>query len=181
MLNFDESTGLLHCQAGIMLSEIIEIFVPKGWFLKITPGTKLITIGGAIASDVHGKNHHIEGCFSECVEEFSLMLANGEIKKCSKTNNAELFKATCGGMGLTGIILDAKISLKKINSQYIEQITIKTKNLKETFDAFEKYSNKPYSVAWIDCLAKDNEIGKCLLMVGDFENDGNLNFKSKKS
>ncbi|RXK12376.1 FAD-linked oxidase [Malaciobacter mytili LMG 24559] len=180
LLNFDESTGLLHCQAGIMLSEIIEIFVPKGWFLKITPGTKLITIGGAIASDVHGKNHHIEGCFSECVEEFSLMLANGEIKKCSKTNNAELFKATCGGMGLTGIILDAKISLKKINSQYIEQITIKTKNLKETFDAFEKYSNKPYSVAWIDCLAKDNEIGKCLLMVGDFENDGNLNFKSKK-
>ena len=83
-LNFDEKSGILHCQSGVLLKEIIEIFVPKGWFLKVTPGTKLITIGGAIASDVHGKNHHIEGCFSECVKEFKLMLPNGEIKECKK-------------------------------------------------------------------------------------------------
>lgn len=177
-LDFDESKGILHCQSGVLLSEIIESFVPKGWFLKVTPGTKLITIGGAIASDVHGKNHHVEGCFSQCVEEFTLMLPDGEIKTCKK--GEELFLATCGGMGLTGVILDAKIALKKIDSQYINQTTIKTKNLKETFEAFEEYGSKPYSVAWIDCLAKNDEIGKCLLMVGDFANDGNLNFKEKK-
>jgi len=178
-LSFEESDGILHVQSGVLLSEIINIFVPKGWFLKITPGTKLITIGGAIASDVHGKNHHIEGCFSECVKEFNLMLPSGEIVACSKTENLELFRATCGGMGLTGIILDAKIILKKIYSKNINQITIKTKNLKETFEAFEKYKEKPYSVAWIDCLAKQDNIGKCILMVGDFDDDGDLNYAKK--
>lgn len=177
-LDFDEELGILHCQSGVMLSEIIEAFVPRGWFLKVTPGTKLITIGGAIASDIHGKNHHVEGCFSECVQEMRVMLSDGTIQTCQKGD--ELFKATCGGMGLTGVILDAKISLKKINSQYINQTTIKTKNLKETFEAFEKYAHLPYSVAWIDCLAKGEDIGKCLLMVGDFADDGDLNFKEKK-
>lgn len=176
-LNFDKEKGVLHCQSGVLLSEIIDIFLPKGWFLKITPGTKLITVGGAIASDVHGKNHHIEGCFSECVKEFNLMLPSGEIKKCSKDTNSELFLATCGGMGLTGVILDVKMYLKKVNSKYINQTTIKTKNLKQTFDAFEKYAHLPYSVAWIDCLAKAENIGKCLLMVGDFANDGDLEIK----
>lgn len=177
-LDFDEERGILHCQSGVLLSEIIEAFVPRGWFLKVTPGTKLITIGGAIASDVHGKNHHVEGCFSSCVEEFTLMLPSGEIRTCKKGD--ELFFATCGGMGLTGIILEAKIYLKRINSKYINQTTIKTKNLKETFEAFEKYSHVPYSVAWIDCLASGEDIGKCLLMVGDFADDGKLDFKEKK-
>ena len=179
-LDFDEEKGLLHVQAGVLLSEILEHFVPRGWFLKVTPGTKLITIGGAIASDVHGKNHHVEGCFSECVESFRVMLADGEIVDCSKEKIPDLWRATCGGMGLTGVILDAKIYLKRINSQYIDQTTIKTQNLKETFEAFETYSDKPYSVAWIDCLAKGDEIGKCLLMVGDFRDDGKLDYKVKK-
>jgi FAD/FMN-containing dehydrogenase len=107
-LGFDENNGILHVQSGVLLSEIIDIFIPRGWFLRITPGTKLITVGGAIASDVHGKNHHIEGCFSECVEMFNLMLPDGKVIRCSKHENNELFKATCGGMGLTGVILDAK-------------------------------------------------------------------------
>jgi len=177
-LGFDEKVGVLHVQCGVMPKEIIEIFVPEGWFLKVTPGTKLITVGGAIASDVHGKNHHVEGCFSECVEEMRIMLENGEVTSCKKGD--ELFKATCGGMGLTGIILDAKISLKRINSKYINQTTIKTKNLRETFEAFEKYARMPYSVAWIDCLAQGDNLGKCLLMVGDFADDGDLGFKKKK-
>ena len=177
-LNFDETTGILTCQSGALLSEILESVVPRGWFLKVTPGTKLITVGGAIASDVHGKNHHIEGCFSECVQEFSIMLPSGEVKVCKRNSN--LFKATCGGMGLTGVILEAKISLKKINSQYIKQTTIKTKNLKETFEAFENNQESSYSVAWIDCLAKDEHIGKCLLMLGNFADDGDLEYKSKK-
>jgi FAD/FMN-containing dehydrogenase len=177
-LDFDENNGIIHCQSGVLLSEILEIAVPKGWFLKVTPGTKLITVGGAIASDVHGKNHHVEGCFSECVMEMRLMLPSGEVQICRKGD--ELFHATCGGMGLTGVILDAKISLKRIKSKNINQTTIKTKNLKETFDAFEKYSYMPYSVAWIDCLAKGNNIGKCLLMVGEFADDEDLNYKEKK-
>lgn len=178
-IEFDKEKGLLHVQSGVLLSEILESCVPRGWFLKVTPGTKLITVGGAIASDIHGKNHHVEGCFSECVQEFRIMLADGEVVTCSLKETPELFKATCGGMGLTGVILDAKIYLKKINSQYIDQTTIKTKNLKETFVAFETYKNLPYSVAWIDCLAKGDNIGKCLLMAGDFRDDGKLNYKKK--
>lgn len=177
-LDFDEQNGILTCQAGVLLSEILDSVVKRGWFLKVTPGTKLITVGGAIASDVHGKNHHIEGCFSECVEEFKLMLENGDVKTVKKGD--ELFHATCGGMGLTGVILEAKISLKPINSQHIKQTTIKTKNLKETFEAFENNQDSPYSVAWIDCLAKDENIGKCLLMLGDFADDGDLDYKSQK-
>ncbi|MDO3651445.1 hypothetical protein Q3A91_31300, partial [Nocardia mangyaensis] len=128
-----------------------------------------------IASDVHGKNHHISGCFSKSVLEMNLMLPSGEIVNLKPED--ELFKATCGGMGLTGVILDAKIKLKKINSVYINQTTIKTKNLQETFEAFEKYKDASYSVAWIDCLSKD--IGKSILMIGDFLNDGILDYKEK--
>lgn len=179
-LNFDVLNGLLYVQSGVLLSEILDICVPQGWFLKITPGTKLITVGGAIASDVHGKNHHLEGCFSECVRNFRLMLPNGTIVQCSKQDNVELFQATCGGMGLTGVILDAQITLKKINSTTIDQKTIKTKNLKETFALFEKYQDQPYSVAWIDCLAKGPHVGKSILKIGQFCNDGNLNYHSKK-
>jgi FAD/FMN-containing dehydrogenase len=179
-IDFEEKRGLLHVQAGVLLSEVLEHFVPRGWFLKVTPGTKLITVGGAIASDVHGKNHHVEGCFSECVDSFTLMLPDGEVVSCTKEETPDLWKATCGGMGLTGVILDAKIYLKKINSMYIDQTTIKTKNLKETFEAFEAYSDKPYSVAWIDCLAKGDEVGKCLLMVGDFRDDGQLDYRMKR-
>lgn len=179
-LNFYKSKGILDVQSGVLLSEILETFVPMGWFLKISPGTKLITVGGAIASDVHGKNHHLEGCFSECVEFVRLMLPNGKVVKCSKQKNKELFRATCGGMGLTGVILDARISLKKIESKYIDQKTIKTENLKETFCAFERYKNEPYSVAWVDCLAKGRKIGRSLLFLGDFSHDGDLDYKTDK-
>ena len=121
---FDTVKGVLHVQAGVLLSEILNSFVHRGWFLRITPGTKFITVGGAIASDVHGKNHHVEGCFSECVVDFRLMLPSGEVVVCSKDKNSELFHATCGGMGLTGIILDARILLKRVKSQYLKQMTL---------------------------------------------------------
>ena len=179
-LNFDKKKGLLHVQAGVILSEIIDSFVPMGWFLSVTPGTKQITIGGAIASDVHGKNHHLKGCFSESVEAFKLMLPNGEIINCSRLENLELFNATCGGMGLTGVIIDVKMYLKKIESKNINQNTIKTSSLKETFQIFEKYSNSDYLVAWIDCLARDQKIGKCLVTLGSFNDDGDLDYQPKK-
>jgi FAD/FMN-containing dehydrogenase len=179
-LDFDDKSGLLHIQAGVLISEILEYFVPRGWFLKVTPGTKFITIGGAIASDVHGKNHHIEGCFSECIKEFKIMLPDGKVITCSKETTPEFFKATCGGMGLTGVILEAKIYLKRINSKYITQITIKTENLRETFEVFEEYKYRSYSVAWIDCLAKGDKIGRGFLMVGDFKDDGDLDYHPKQ-
>jgi len=178
-IDFDEENGLLHVEAGALLSEILEHFVPRGWFLKVTPGTKLITVGGALASDVHGKNHHVEGCFSESVASFTLMNAEGEVVTCSKETTPDLWRATCGGMGLTGVILTVKLYLKRIGSQYIDQTTVKTKNLKETFEAFEAYGDKPYSVAWIDCLAKGEEMGRSLLMVGEFRNDGDLDYRLK--
>lgn len=179
-LEFNEDTGIIYVQAGVLLSDILEVIIPKGWFLKITPGTKYITVGGAIASDVHGKNHHLEGCFSNSVSEFRLMLPDGTIAVCSKTVNPEFFKATCGGMGLTGIILDAKLILKRINSKYVHQTTLKTQNLRQTFDAFEENKNVPYSVAWIDCFAQEKNTGKCVLRLGDFATDGNLIYKPNK-
>ncbi|MCP3687538.1 MAG: FAD-binding oxidoreductase, partial [Gammaproteobacteria bacterium] len=178
-LGFDEASGVLHVQAGVMLTEILDVFVKRGWFLKVTPGTRLITVGGAIASDVHGKNHHRSGCFSNSVKSFRLLLPGGSIVKCTQTENQELFRATCGGMGLTGIILDAEIVLKKVNSAFIDQQTIKTANLHETFAAFEKYKDTAYSVAWLDCLAQGDNIGRGLLMVGEFSDDGNLDYQLK--
>ncbi|WP_069470097.1 FAD-binding oxidoreductase [Candidatus Marithrix sp. Canyon 246] len=175
-LDFDQNTGILHCQAGVLLSEILETFIPKGWFVSVTPGTKLITVGGAIASDVHGKNHHVKGSFSDSIVEFTMMLENGEIIICSHSINPDIFQATCGGMGLTGIIIDAKIKFLPINSSMIDQLTIKTKNLQDTFEAFEQYKDYTYSVAWIDCMAKGDSLGRCLLMVGEHADDGNLDY-----
>ena len=178
-LGFDAQSGVLNIQAGVLLSEILRAFVHRGWFLKVTPGTSLITVGGAIASDVHGKNHHQAGCFSECVESFHLMLPDGEVVCCSRQQNHDLFKATCGGMGLTGIILDVQIVLSRINSAFLDQQTIKTRNLRETFDAFEQHQDTPYSVAWLDCLASGDNLGRCLVMTGEFRNDGDLSYQSK--
>ena len=131
-LNFDDQTGVLTCESGVSLAEILEVFVPRGWFLEVTPGTKYISIGGAIASDVHGKNHHVNGCFSSSVISFELMLPDGTIKECSRETNVTLFKATCGGMGLTGVILTACFRLRRIPSSMIAQTTLKAKNLEET-------------------------------------------------
>lgn len=179
-LDFDNGVGILHIQAGVLLADIIKYFVPRGWFLKIVPGTKFITIGGAIASDVHGKNHHIDGCFSETVIEFNLMMPDGEVKTCSQSKHQDIFRATCGGMGLTGIILDAKISLRKINSKYVNQTTIRTENLEDTFAAFEKYDSEKYNFAWIDCFAKGDKLGRSIMTIGDFADDGQLEYVPAK-
>lgn len=175
-LAFDKRSGLISCESGVLLSDIISTFLPQGWFLKVTPGTKLITVGGAVASDVHGKNHHIEGCFSECVDSFELALPGYDIIKCSRTQNADLFYATCGGMGLTGVIIQVSFFLKPVQSKWIEQKTIRTNNLIDTFAAFEQYKYYPYSVAWIDCFAQGNTLGRGVLTVGDFSKDGNLDY-----
>lgn len=154
-ISFDRIEGVLECESGVLLSDILEISVPQGYFLNVTPGTKFISVGGAIASDVHGKNHHAEGCFSEYVISFQLMKANGEVIQCSRQENEEVFWATIGGMGLTGIILSAKIKLKNIESSYIRQESIKAENLDEIFQLFDESEDWTYTVAWIDCLQKE--------------------------
>lgn len=178
-LDFDENNAILHCQAGVLLSEILEVFVPRGWFLPVTPGTKFITVGGAIASDVHGKNHHLAGSFSDHVLDFELMLPDGAIVTCSAVTNTDLFRATCGGMGLTGVILTARIRLNAISSSMIDQVTIKTENLSDTFNAFEQYQGVTYSVAWIDCLSAGKNLGRCLLMTGEHAAGKNLEYESR--
>ncbi|MGZ5211608.1 MAG: FAD-binding protein, partial [Kaistella sp.] len=132
-ISFDRLNGVIECESGVLLSQVLEVIVPQGYFLYVTPGTKFITVGGAIASDVHGKNHHAEGCFSECLEQFSLLNENAEVITCSRTENEDKFWATIGGMGLTGIILSAKFKLKNIETAYIRQESIKAENLDEIF------------------------------------------------
>lgn len=167
-ISFDRINGILECEAGVLLSEILEITVPQGYFLAITPGTKLITLGGAIASNIHGKNHHADGNFSECVLEFTLMNEKGDVLKCSREENSEKFWATFGAMGLTGIILSAKIKLKNIETAYIRQESIKAENLDEIFQLFEESEEWTYNVAWIDCLQKGKNIGRSIMMRGEF-------------
>lgn len=167
ILFFDADNGFFECQSGLTLDKILTIIVPKGWFLPVTPGTKFITVGGAVASDVHGKNHHIDGCFSAHVTEMDVAGTDGKIITCSKNENADLFWATCGGMGLTGIILRVKFDLKKIETSYIKQKQIKAKNLEEIIRLFDEYKHYTYSVAWIDCLKKGKSFGRSILMLGE--------------
>ena len=178
-LGFDRQKGTISVQAGVLLAEILEVIVPEGWFLPVTPGTKFVTVGGAVASDVHGKNHHIENSFCRYVTELTMMLADGEVLKCSRSENDELFRATCGGMGLTGIILTANLDLRKITSSLIDQTVVKTRNLEDTIRAFETYKNYAYSVAWIDCLAKGNALGRGLVMLGEHYESGQLDYKGR--
>ncbi|WP_343661582.1 FAD-binding oxidoreductase [Chryseobacterium sp.] len=166
-ISFDRLNGIIECESGVLLSDVLEIAVPQGYFLYVTPGTKFVSVGGAIASDVHGKNHHTEGCFSEYVIEFKLMTENGEIITCSREENEEKFWATIGGMGLTGIILTARFKLKNIESAYIRQESIKAENLDEIFKLFDESENWTYTVAWIDCLQKGKNIGRSILMRGE--------------
>lgn len=166
-LSFDESTGELCCQAGTLLSEILAVFVPRGWFLPVTPGTKLITVGGAIAADVHGKNHHVDGSFGQQVLSMDVMRNDGTVITCSPTENAEFFKVTVGGMGLSGIILNATFRLRKIETAFIREETVRAANLGEIMDSFEASSDWTYSVAWIDCLAKGDSMGRSIMMRGD--------------
>lgn len=168
---FDERSGLLSCAAGLTLDAILQVFMPRGWFLAVVPGTRYVSVGGAIASDVHGKNHHVEGTFCEHVSALKLMLASGQILNCSRTEHAALFHATCAGMGLTGIVLEATLRLRRIHSSTIEQRTIRTKNLQEAFEKFEENLHCTYSVAWLDCLAKGSSVGRSLLFLGEHATD----------
>lgn len=167
ILAFDSTSGRITCEAGVRLSEILDAFVPRGWFLPVTPGTKHITVGGAVASDVHGKNHHCAGSFSNHVQSLTVLIADGTIVTCSPDVRNDLFWATCGGMGLTGIILEATFTLKPIETAYIRQRIVKARNIDEAFDMFEANKHWTYSVAWIDCLSTGDSLGRSALILGE--------------
>jgi decaprenylphospho-beta-D-ribofuranose 2-oxidase len=180
-IEFNELTGVLTCEAGVSIREILQLIVPKGWFVPVTPGSSFVSIGGAIASDVHGKNHHLSGTFSEHLLSFDLMLGAGEIVSVTKDSHPDLFRATCGGMGLTGMILTASIQLKSIKSSQLRQTTIKASCLEAVCEQFEANHASTYSVAWIDCLASGKQLGRSLLMLGEHILDGTLELEREKS
>lgn len=179
ILHLDESNGIICCQSGVLLDEILNRVVPKGFFLPVTPGTKLITLGGALASDIHGKNHHVDGVFSDHVISFKLINKYGEI--ITVTPNDDLFAQTAGGMGSTGIIIEVIFRLKKIETSFIKQKSIRANNLKEIFQLFEEHKNYTYSVAWIDCLAKGKHVGKSVLLLGEHAKANDVTFKNNLS
>lgn len=166
VLAFDTAQGIFECQAGVTLDQILEVIVPKGWFLPVTPGTKFITVGGAVASDVHGKNHHVDGAFSNQIVDMDVITSKGTIT-CSANQEPDLFWATCGGMGLTGIITRVTFRLKKIETSFIKQRQIKAKNLDEVLRLFDEYKHYTYSVAWIDCLKQGDAFGRSILILGE--------------
>lgn len=173
-IDFNHKTGFINCQAGISIHTILDLVVPKGWFMPVTPGSSYVTVGGAIASDVHGKNHHIGGSFSQHVISLDLLLGSGEKVTVTPSGMPDLFRATCGGMGLTGIILSATFQLIPIQSSSISQTTLRANSLEEVCELFEGNANSTYSVAWIDCLAKGRQMGRSLLMLGEHSVNGGL-------
>lgn len=167
-ISFDSDSGLLTCESGVSLADIISLVVPHGWFLPVTPGTKFITVGGAIANDVHGKNHHVAGTFGNHVKSFVLLRSDGLRLRCSPEENAELFAATIGGMGLTGIILQATIQLIPIKNNRISVTSVKFNSLDEFFNLSARFEKDyAYTVSWIDCMAKGKSLGRGHFMAGN--------------
>lgn len=168
MIAFDPDTGVLECEAGVSLAEILDVFVPRGFFPAVLPGTKFVTVGGAIANDIHGKNHHRDGSFSQFVDEFQLLTAKGDILVCSRESNADVFWATVGGIGLTGVILTAKIRLRRVETAYCTVDYVRTKSLEDTLAAIDESDERyQYSVAWVDCIARGASLGRSVLMRGN--------------
>jgi FAD/FMN-containing dehydrogenase len=168
MLAFDQSTGILRAEAGVTLAEVIDVFLRRGFLPPVTPGTRFVTLGGSIAADVHGKNHHRASSIGAHVTSFVLMLASGEIRRCSREENGDLFRATIGGMGLTGVILEIEIRLQAVPSAYFLGEVIRTANIDETFEAFERTDAEyGYSMAWIDCASTGSALGRCVFFVGN--------------
>lgn len=174
-ISFDTDHGLLKCEAGVSLEEILRLIVPRGWFLSVTPGTKYVTVGGAIANDVHGKNHHLAGTFGRHVTQFELVRSDGSRTICSPSRNEKLFAATIGGMGLTGIITWAEIELTPIKSRLIQQTATKFGGLDEFFELSAQSEKEcEYTVAWIDCLKSGRKLGRGIFYAGNHAEVGEL-------
>ena len=168
LLSFNSQSGELVAESGVLLSDVIDVFLPRGWFPKVTPGTKFVTLGGMAAVDVHGKNHHKDGSFSDHVNWLEVFLGNGKTEKCSRSSNPELFNWSLGGMGLTGIITRLSFTLRPVQTSWIAQRKIVAENIDRAIDIFEDtIADSTYSVAWIDCLARKEKLGRSIITLGD--------------
>ena len=179
MLSFDNKFGVLEAEAGVLVEDIINTFLPKGWFPYVTPGSKFVSIGGLISADVHGKNHHNEGSFRNYVEWLDLINNEGSIVRCSREKNKDLFEWTIGGMGLTGIIVRAAIKLRPVTTGWIKQKTYTATKLDQILDVFEKTKESTYSVAWININNKKNNFFETLITTGEHATIENLDEKKK--
>ncbi len=166
LIAFDPQSGLLRCEAGVSLADILDFAVPRGWFLPTTPGTKFVTIGGAIANDVHGKNHHVAGTFGCHVPRFELVRSDGSRLACSETENSEWYRATIGGLGLTGLITWADVQLRPIVSRKINYEGIKFVGIEEFLAISQESAQTEYTVAWIDCVAQGRNFARGIFMRG---------------
>lgn len=161
LIAFDADTGVLRCETGISLAEILQLCVPRGWFLPVTPGTKFVTLGGAIANDVHGKNHERDGTFGRYVRVFELLRSDGSRRLCSPTENQELYRATIGGLGLTGLVVWAEIQLLRVQNAFVDDDSFQCRDLEHCLQLFEQSRDShQYRVAWIDCLAQGEHLGR---------------------
>ncbi len=177
--SFNEKTGELTAEAGVTLRDIISSFLPRGWFLPVTPGTKYVTLAGAVASDVHGKNHHVDGSFCDWVTGLRVFVPEKGEVFCSPKENSDLFRATCGGMGLTGIITEVTLKLVQVPSSYIEETVVPCSSLEETLEFLERSQNVPFVVAWMDCSSSGNSFGRSLVLLGEFS-EGDCEYRGKE-
>jgi FAD/FMN-containing dehydrogenase len=160
-IEFDPDKGTLKCEGGVLLADILELVVPRGWFLPVVPGTQNVTVGGAIANDVHGKNHHRAGTFGCHVLQFELLRSTGERLTCSPSSNASWFAATIGGLGLTGMIVSAELQLRAIPGPGVRVESLRFEQLEDFFELSEDSADPyEYTVAWIDCLARGRHLGR---------------------
>jgi FAD/FMN-containing dehydrogenase len=166
-LHFDRATGVLRCEAGVTLAEILDFAVPRGFFLPVSPGTKYVTVGGAIANDIHGKNHHVAGTFGRHVLRFELVRSDGARFECSPTENTDWFSATVGGMGLTGLITWAEVRLRPIVSRRIQYRGTKFVGIEEFVALSVASTHTEYTVAWLDCVATGTNFARGIFMQGD--------------
>lgn len=167
LLGFDPATGVLTAEAGITLAQILDFAVPRGFFLPVTPGTKYVTLGGAIANDIHGKNHHVAGTFGCHVPQFELVRSDGTRLRCSPAENPDLFSATIGGMGLTGVITWAQLRLKPIVSRKVDYQGIQFHGIDEFLDLTAQSQNIEYTVSWIDVTSTGKNFARGIFMQGD--------------
>lgn len=182
LLDFDETTGVLEAEAGVSLAEIIEVFLPRGWFPAVVPGTKFVTLGGAVAADIHGKNHHADGTFGAHVIAFDLLLPDGRQIKCSTAENSDIFRATIGGMGLTGHILRVSLRLRRVPSAWCKVRTLRGRNLGHTLSLLAQYDQAyRHTVAWMDCVAAGDDLGRGVLMLGNEASPADLPTAAKAS
>ena len=180
MLHFNPENGVLHCQSGVTLRDINKTFLQKGWILHVTPGTQFATVGGCVACDAHGKNWQA-GSFRNFVKGFSLMLHDGSIVYCSEDENSDIYFATFGSMGMTGIILDVHFQLKKISSSYMDVETIQLSNLKELFNLqYASMDSHEYLFSWLDSHNEGKSMGRGILQRANHCVDENLQYKEKR-